>query len=46
MNMLRKADNSIAMVAVSLGYTSQTAFAAAFRKMTGETPTDWRKRRR
>jgi AraC family transcriptional regulator len=46
MNMLRKTDNSIAMVAVSLGYTSQTAFAAAFRKLTGETPTDWRKRRR
>ncbi|KQW22681.1 transcriptional regulator [Afipia sp. Root123D2] len=46
MNMLRNTDNSIAMVAASLGYTSQTAFAAAFRKLTGETPTDWRKRRR
>jgi AraC family transcriptional regulator len=44
MNMLRDSTNSIAMVAVALGYTSQTAFAAAFRKLTGETPTDWRRR--
>jgi AraC family transcriptional regulator len=46
MNLLRDQNNSIAMVAASLGYNSQTAFAAAFRKLTGETPTDWRKRRR
>lgn len=46
MKMLRDTDSSIAIVAASLGYTSQTAFAAAFRKLTGETPTDWRKRRR
>jgi AraC-like DNA-binding protein len=31
-------------VATELGYASQTAFAAAFRKLTGETPSDWRRR--
>ena len=46
MTMLSDPKNSIATIAVSLGYASQTAFAAAFRKLTGETPTDWRKRRR
>ena len=43
MNMLRDADTSIVSVAVELGYTSQTAFAAAFRRLTGETPSDWRR---
>ena len=46
MNMLRDTDESIVSVAVALGYSSQTAFAAAFRKLTGETPSDWRKRMR
>ncbi|MDN4999277.1 helix-turn-helix transcriptional regulator [Bradyrhizobium sp. GCM10027634] len=46
MNMLRDSDTSIAMVAAELGYASQTAFAAAFRKLTGETPSDWRRRTR
>lgn len=31
---------------VRLGYSSQTAFAAAFRKLTGETPSGWRRRMR
>jgi AraC family transcriptional regulator len=44
MNMLRDTDTSIVSVAAALGYSSQTAFAAAFRKLTGETPSDWRKR--
>jgi AraC family transcriptional regulator len=44
MNMLRDTDASIVSVAVELGYASQTAFAAAFRKLTGETPSDWRRR--
>jgi AraC family transcriptional regulator len=44
MNMLRDPRNSVALVAASLGYASQTAFAAAFRKLTGATPTDWRRR--
>jgi AraC family transcriptional regulator len=46
MNMLRDTDASVVSVAAALGYASQTAFAAAFRKLTGETPSDWRKRRR
>src|SRR3982074_1482979 len=46
MNMLRDSDASVVSVAAALGYASQTAFAAAFRKMTGDTPSDWRKRTR
>jgi AraC family transcriptional regulator len=46
MNMLRDTDVPIAEVAAELGYASQTAFAAAFRRLTGETPSDWRGRRR
>jgi len=44
MNMLRDTNASIVTVAAALGYASQTAFAAAFRKLTGETPSDWRRR--
>jgi AraC family transcriptional regulator len=44
MNMLRESDESIVSVAAALGYSSQTAFAAAFKKLTGETPSDWRRR--
>ncbi|KAA0069889.1 AraC family transcriptional regulator [Tardiphaga sp. P9-11] len=44
MNMLRDTDTSVVSVAAALGYASQTAFAAAFRKLTGETPSDWRRR--
>jgi AraC family transcriptional regulator len=44
--MLRDPHNSVAIVAASLGYGSQTAFAAAFRRLTGETPSDWRRRGR
>jgi AraC family transcriptional regulator len=46
MNMLRDTDASVVSVAAALGYSSQTAFAAAFRKLTGEAPSDWRKRMR
>jgi AraC family transcriptional regulator len=46
MNMLRETDASVVSVAAALGYSSQTAFAAAFRKLTGEAPSDWRKRTR
>jgi AraC family transcriptional regulator len=46
MNMLRDTDVPVVSVAAALGYASQTAFAAAFRKLTGETPSDWRRRRR
>jgi AraC family transcriptional regulator len=46
MHMLRDTDTSVVSVAAALGYASQTAFAAAFRKLTGETPSDWRRRTR
>jgi AraC family transcriptional regulator len=46
MNMLRDTDESVVSIAAALGYSSQTAFAAAFRKLTGETPSDWRRRMR
>jgi AraC family transcriptional regulator len=46
MNMLRDTDESVVSISVALGYSSQTAFAAAFRKLTGETPTSWRQRAR
>jgi AraC family transcriptional regulator len=44
MDLLRDADASVVSVAAELGYASQTAFAAAFRKLTGEAPSDWRRR--
>jgi len=44
MEMLRDPGASVATVAATLGYGSQTAFAAAFRRLTGETPRDWRRR--
>lgn len=44
MNMLRDTDEAVVSIAADLGYSSQTAFAAAFRKQTGETPSDWRRR--
>jgi AraC family transcriptional regulator len=44
MTMLRQPDETIVSVAAALGYSTQTAFAAAFRKLTGETPSDWRRR--
>lgn len=43
MHMLRDTETSIVSVAAELGYASQTAFAAAFRRLTGETPSDWRR---
>jgi AraC family transcriptional regulator len=46
MNMLRETNASIESVAAELGYASQTAFTAAFKKLTGETPSDWRRRMR
>jgi AraC family transcriptional regulator len=46
MTMLRDSDASVVSVATALGYASQTAFAAAFRKLTGETPSNWRRRAR
>jgi AraC family transcriptional regulator len=46
MTMLRDPNASIVSIAAALGYASQAAFAAAFRRLTGETPSDWRRRTR
>lgn len=46
MEMLRHTDMSVVSVSAALGYSSQTAFAAAFRRLTGETPSHWRRRAR
>lgn len=46
MQMLRETNVSVVTVAAALGYASQTAFAAAFKRLTGDTPTDWRRRAR
>ncbi|MBB4361008.1 AraC family transcriptional regulator [Bradyrhizobium sp. CIR18] len=46
MKMLRDSDDSIVSIAAALGYSSQTAFAVAFKKLTGESPSDWRRHKR
>ncbi len=43
-NILIFSDFSIAQIADSLGFSSQSAFAAAFRKITGFTPLQYRNR--
>ena len=42
-NMLEKSDYSVSDIAFSLGFSSQSAFTAAFKKLTGETPARYRK---
>jgi AraC family transcriptional regulator len=41
MNVLPDTDASVVSVATALGYSSQT-LAAAFSRLTGETPSNWR----
>lgn len=41
--MLRDPSMSVIAVAVALGYASQTAFAAAFKKLTGQSPSEFRR---
>ena len=41
--MLRDPSMSVIAVAVTLGYASQTAFAAAFKKLTGVSPSEFRR---
>ncbi|MGM4988137.1 helix-turn-helix domain-containing protein [Tardiphaga sp. 841_E9_N1_2] len=44
MRPITSSSRSPGAIAAALGYSFQTAFAPAFRKLTGETPTDWRRR--
>lgn len=46
MTLLRDTNEAVSSIAVELGYGSQSAFAAAFRRLTGETPSGWRHRTR
>ncbi|MBQ3948153.1 MAG: helix-turn-helix transcriptional regulator, partial [Ruminococcus sp.] len=41
-NILIFSDFPISEIAVSLGFSSQSAFSAAFRKLTGMTPMSYR----
>ena len=41
-NLLKYSDLSIAIIAASLGYSSQSAFTYAFRRFTGVTPKKYR----
>jgi AraC family transcriptional regulator len=41
--MLRDPSLSVIAIALALGYASQTAFAAAFKKLTGVSPTEFRR---
>jgi AraC family transcriptional regulator len=43
MKTLRDTDESIVSVAAELGYASPSAFTAAFRRLTGEAPSDFRR---
>jgi AraC-like DNA-binding protein len=46
MRLLEGTDAPLTHVAMDVGCESLSHFSALFRKVTGETPTDWRKRRR
>ena len=41
-NMLKYSDFSLSDISLALGYSSQSAFTASFRKMTGMTPKQYR----
>lgn len=42
--LLRRGDETIAQIAEQLGYINQSKFAAAFKKVYGLTPTEYRKK--
>ena len=46
LTLLRDTNEAVISIAVALGYGSQSAFATAFRRLTGETPSSWRRRAR
>lgn len=45
-HMLEQSEASMATIAESLGFTSQSHFTRAFRQFAGETPSDFRRRGR
>lgn len=45
-HMLEQSEASMAAIAESLGFTSQSHFTRAFRQFAGETPSDYRRRGR
>jgi AraC family transcriptional regulator len=45
-HMLEQSEASMATIADSLGFTSQSHFTRAFRQFAGETPSDFRRRGR
>lgn len=44
--MVAHAEMGLAEVALAVGYGSQAAFTVAFRRVTGATPSQWRRERR
>ncbi len=42
-HLLMEPDRSLGEVARAVGYANATAFATAFRRVTGTTPSDWRR---
>jgi AraC family transcriptional regulator len=44
--LLLQSDTRIALIAESLGFTSQSHFSRAFRRITGQTPAEFRQRGR
>ena len=43
--LMSKTDNSMADVAMALGFANPTSFARAFKSWTGESPREYRKKR-
>ncbi len=39
---LREGTRSVAVIAESIGYASESAFSNAFKRMTGQSPRDFR----
>lgn len=41
--MLARPDQNIASVAAAVGYESEAAFSRAFKRLTGQSPSEWRR---